>query len=103
MRAVLEMGEVCLDGVVKFARDIAFQAAHDVLFGQSFRSSPFDVSPGFRTPTRADDDDHVQGSIGGSVACRVESMPVGFPLLAGIGLATHSAANADSERSRSGF
>src|ERR1051325_4397401 len=72
-----EVGEVGAEGVVDFAGGVAFEAADDVLFGQSLGGAASEVGAGAGAVAQADDDDAVEGGVGGSVAAAVESVFVG--------------------------
>src|SRR5690242_369289 len=64
------------EGVVDLAGDIAFEAAEDVSFGQTFGGAAGDVVAGALVVAHADQDDGVQGAVGGAVTAAVEAVAV---------------------------
>ena len=67
----------CLgDDVEHFAGDEAFEAADDVLLGQSFGSASAHVGLGARVPAQAAENDPVQRSVCLPVAAAVEAVAV---------------------------
>jgi hypothetical protein len=65
------------DFVVDLAGDGSFEAAHDVLFGESFGGSAEDVGAGAFVVSHADEGHGVERVVGASVAAAVEAVAGG--------------------------
>ena len=74
-----EGGEVGSESAVELAGDEAFEAADGFLFGLAFCEAAVHVAAGSFAVAEPDEDDHVQGSVGGAVACEVEPVAAGAP------------------------
>jgi len=74
----VEFGEVCAEGVVDLAGDVALEAAHDFTLGFAFAGSAFGVGAGALAVAQATDGDQVQRTVGLAVAAGVEAMAGGF-------------------------
>src|SRR3954468_2517956 len=69
--------EVGQNGGVDLSDDVAFQATHDVLLGQSLGGSSGDVGACRFVVAHARDNSHIERSVGRAVAAAVEPVPIG--------------------------
>src|SRR6266545_7546006 len=66
------------DELVELAGDVAFEAADDLLFGETVFGASFHVGAGAGVPAQAADDDPVERFVGLPVAAPVEAVAVGL-------------------------
>ena len=74
-----EGGEAGSEGAVEIAGDEAFEAADDFILGLAFCEAAVHVAASSFAVAHPDEDDHVQGSVGGAVAGEVEPVTAGAP------------------------
>jgi len=74
-----EGGEVGSEGAVELSGDEAFEAADGFFFGLAFGEAAVQVAAGSLAVAEPDDDDHVQGAVGVSVAGEVEPVAACAP------------------------
>src|SRR5438132_12979407 len=90
MSSAVECFEVCAEGVVGLAGDVALQAAEDLASVETFGFTPCCVGLGGLAIAQSADGDHVEGAVGLSVVAVVEAMTRGA---AGAGLDRGGAAD----------
>src|SRR5450755_3813621 len=68
------VGEVCAEGVVDLAGDVAFEAAHDVALGLAFGRAALGVCTGALAVAQPAGSDQVKRPVGLAVAAVVEAV-----------------------------
>jgi hypothetical protein len=74
----MSSGEVCGEGAVQLAGDVAFEATDDVLFGLSLAGAAFGVVTCAFVTTQTREHDGVKGAVGAAVTAAVEPVAAGF-------------------------